>query len=402
MPGMPVAHLLHGVGREDPSGVDCPVVDGIPVECCHVNRPFVAVRASRAARRVRRRWTSSAHRGQPADRSARDRGTEPRPASTSIIGAASTGVHCRHRIRDSRRSHADTGAMVSRSSSRARDPHRRRPQGQGVRRAHQAARHRAAARHDGAGHGARGASGIPNLWLVLATLVGGSAERGLGERVQLLHRPRHRPRHEAHAEPPARHRRAHRPRGARVRLDHRRRSRSPGCWVFTNWLAAVLSLAAILFYVLVYTLMLKRRTPQNIVWGGAAGCMPVLIGWAAVTGSLDWAPVILFGIVFLWTPPHYWPLSMRYRDDYAVGERADARRRARPHGRRPAGRALRLGDGRLLAAADPDRADGRALRGRRGCVAARGSSSRRTASTRRRSATARSSRCGCSTRASPT
>lgn len=88
-------------------------------------------------------------------------------------------------------------------------------------------------------------------------------------------------------------------------------------WVLTTALAAVLSLVAILFYVLVYTLILKRRTPQNIVWGGAAGCMPVLIGWAAVTGSLDWAPVILFGIVFLWTPPHYWPLSLRYRDDYA-------------------------------------------------------------------------------------
>jgi protoheme IX farnesyltransferase len=88
-------------------------------------------------------------------------------------------------------------------------------------------------------------------------------------------------------------------------------------WVFTTPLAAILSLAAILFYVVVYTMLLKRRTPQNIVWGGAAGCMPVLIGWAAVTGSLDWAPVILFGIVFLWTPPHYWPLSLRYREDYA-------------------------------------------------------------------------------------
>ena len=84
----------------------------------------------------------------------------------------------------------------------------------------------------------------------------------------------------------------------------------------TNWLAAALSLAAILFYVLIYTLLLKRRTPQNIVWGGIAGCMPVLIGWAAVTGSLTWTPVILFGIVFLWTPPHYWPLSMKYRADY--------------------------------------------------------------------------------------
>ena len=86
--------------------------------------------------------------------------------------------------------------------------------------------------------------------------------------------------------------------------------------VLVNWLAAVLSLGAILFYVFVYTLVLKRRTPQNLVWGGAAGCMPVLIGWAAVTGSLSWAPVILFGIVFLWTPPHYWPLSMKYRADY--------------------------------------------------------------------------------------
>ena len=84
-----------------------------------------------------------------------------------------------------------------------------------------------------------------------------------------------------------------------------------------NVLAAVLALAAIAFYVGVYTMLLKRRTPQNIVWGGAAGCMPVLIGWAAVTGSLAWPPVVLFAVIFLWTPPHYWPLSMRYREDYA-------------------------------------------------------------------------------------
>ena len=84
-----------------------------------------------------------------------------------------------------------------------------------------------------------------------------------------------------------------------------------------NWLSALLSLFAIVFYVLVYTLVLKRRTAQNIVWGGAAGCMPVLIGWAAVTGSLTWAPVVLFAVVFFWTPPHYWPLAMRFRDDYA-------------------------------------------------------------------------------------
>lgn len=81
-------------------------------------------------------------------------------------------------------------------------------------------------------------------------------------------------------------------------------------------LAAVLSVAAILGYVVGYTMLLKRRTPQNIVWGGAAGCMPVLIGWAAVTQSLAWTPVLLFLIIFFWTPPHYWPLSMKFTGDY--------------------------------------------------------------------------------------
>ncbi|MBE7186941.1 MAG: protoheme IX farnesyltransferase [Jatrophihabitans endophyticus] len=85
----------------------------------------------------------------------------------------------------------------------------------------------------------------------------------------------------------------------------------------TNWLAAGLTLAAIAFYVLVYTMLLKRRTSQNIVWGGAAGCMPVLIGWAAVTGSLAWPAVVLFGVVFFWTPPHFWALAIRYREDYS-------------------------------------------------------------------------------------
>ena len=85
---------------------------------------------------------------------------------------------------------------------------------------------------------------------------------------------------------------------------------------YTNALAAVLAFAAIAFYVLVYTLLLKRRTAQNIVWGGAAGCFPVLIGWSAVTGRLEPAPFIMFLIVFLWTPPHYWPLSMKYEADY--------------------------------------------------------------------------------------
>lgn len=88
-------------------------------------------------------------------------------------------------------------------------------------------------------------------------------------------------------------------------------------WFTTNWLAALLSLGAILFYVLVYSLLLKRRTEQNIIWGGIAGCFPVLIGWAAVTGEVSWPPLVLFLIIFLWTPPHYWPLSMKYAEDYA-------------------------------------------------------------------------------------
>ncbi|HEY8302653.1 MAG TPA: heme o synthase [Jatrophihabitans sp.] len=85
----------------------------------------------------------------------------------------------------------------------------------------------------------------------------------------------------------------------------------------TNWLAGGLTLAAIAFYIVVYTMLLKRRTSQNIVWGGVAGCMPVLIGWTAVTGSLALAPFALFAVVFFWTPPHTWALATRYREDYA-------------------------------------------------------------------------------------
>lgn len=86
-------------------------------------------------------------------------------------------------------------------------------------------------------------------------------------------------------------------------------------WV--NPLAAALTAAANGFYVLVYTILLKRRTPQNIVWGGIAGCMPTLIGWAAVTGSLAWPPWVMFLVVFFWTPAHYWPLAVKFRHDYA-------------------------------------------------------------------------------------
>ena len=85
-----------------------------------------------------------------------------------------------------------------------------------------------------------------------------------------------------------------------------------------NWLSAALALGANAFYVFVYTMWLKRRTSQNIVWGGIAGCFPPLIGWTAVTNSVDWAPFIMFAIVFLWTPPHTWALAFRYKEDYAA------------------------------------------------------------------------------------
>jgi protoheme IX farnesyltransferase len=88
--------------------------------------------------------------------------------------------------------------------------------------------------------------------------------------------------------------------------------------LLANPLSALLALVAIAFYAIGYTMLLKRRTPQNIVWGGAAGCMPVLIAWTAVTGSLTWTPVVLFLVIFFWTPPHYWPLAMKFREDYAA------------------------------------------------------------------------------------
>jgi protoheme IX farnesyltransferase len=88
-------------------------------------------------------------------------------------------------------------------------------------------------------------------------------------------------------------------------------------WFFVNPLSAELSLGANAFYVFVYTMLLKRRTTQNIVWGGIAGCFPALIGWTAVTGELAWAPFVLFLVVFFWTPPHTWALALRYREDYA-------------------------------------------------------------------------------------
>jgi len=89
-------------------------------------------------------------------------------------------------------------------------------------------------------------------------------------------------------------------------------------WVFTTPLATLLALVAIVFYVVVYTMALKQRTAQNIVWGGAAGCMPVLIGWAAVTNSLSITAWAFFFVIFFWTPPHFWALAIKYKDDYAA------------------------------------------------------------------------------------
>jgi protoheme IX farnesyltransferase len=91
-------------------------------------------------------------------------------------------------------------------------------------------------------------------------------------------------------------------------------------WWAVNLLSAVLAVSATAFYVVVYTLWLKRTSQQNIVIGGAAGAVPVLVGWAAVTGRLAWAPVVLFSVVFIWTPPHFWALAIKYRDDYAAAK----------------------------------------------------------------------------------
>src|SRR5690606_15765343 len=89
-------------------------------------------------------------------------------------------------------------------------------------------------------------------------------------------------------------------------------------WLSTNLLSGLLAVATIAFYVFVYTMLLKRRTSQNVVWGGAAGCMPVMIGWSAVTGTIQWPALVMFLIIFFWTPPHTWALAMRYKDDYVA------------------------------------------------------------------------------------
>jgi heme o synthase len=161
------------------------------------------------------------------------------------------------------------------------------------------------------------ARGLPPLWTAAATMIFGTLSAGSANVLNCyidrdidatMRRTRRRPLAKAEVSP----------RGALIFGVVLGVLSTAGLGLAVNWVAAGLSLAAILFYVLVYSMFLKRRTSQNIVWGGIAGCMPVLIGWAGITGSLSWAPLVLFGVVFFWTPPHTWTLAMRYREDYAA------------------------------------------------------------------------------------
>lgn len=159
--------------------------------------------------------------------------------------------------------------------------------------------------------------GLPNLWLVVATLIGGAMSAGSAgafncyidrDMDRRMKRTENRPLVTGEISD----------RGALVFAWVLGVASIGWLWLTTNWVAASLSAAAIFFYVVIYSLLLKRHSEQNIIWGGIAGCFPVLIGWAAVTGGLDWPAWVFFLVIFLWTPPHYWPLSMRYREDYAA------------------------------------------------------------------------------------
>lgn len=161
------------------------------------------------------------------------------------------------------------------------------------------------------------ARGWPSTGLVLATLVGGSLAAGGANAMNMyldrdidrvMGRTRNRPLVTGEVTP----------RAALVFAVALEVAAFVELWAFVNLLAAVLAVSATAFYVVVYTLWLKRTSASNIVIGGAAGAVPVLVGWAAVTGSLGLAPWVLFAIVFFWTPPHFWALAIRYRDDYAV------------------------------------------------------------------------------------
>ena len=160
------------------------------------------------------------------------------------------------------------------------------------------------------------AGGVPDLGLVVATVVGGTLSAGSASALNCVYdrdideqmrrtRRRALPRHIVS------------PRSALVFGFVLGILSTVILALWVNALSAVLAVAANAFYVFGYTMVLKRRTTQNIVWGGLAGCFPALIGWTAVTGELSWVPVVLFAVVFFWTPPHTWALALRYREDYA-------------------------------------------------------------------------------------
>jgi len=158
--------------------------------------------------------------------------------------------------------------------------------------------------------------GMPSAWLMFATVLGGTLAAGGANAIncwfdrdidQIMHRTQRRPLPMGKVEP------AH----ALIFAVALEAAAFALLVATSNLLAGMLALSATLFYVFVYTMWLKRRSKQNIVIGGAAGAFPPLVGWAAVTGDVSWAAIILFAIVFVWTPPHFWALSIRYRDDYA-------------------------------------------------------------------------------------
>ena len=157
--------------------------------------------------------------------------------------------------------------------------------------------------------------GLPSLWLMGATIVGGAMAAGGANALnmyvdrdidRLMHRTRNRPLVTG----------AVRAREAIVFAVALTAGSFVWLWAFVNLLSAALAAAAALFYVFVYSLWLKRTSIRNIVIGGAAGAVPTLVGWTAVTGTLDWPPVVLFAVIFYWTPPHFWALAIRYRSDY--------------------------------------------------------------------------------------
>jgi len=159
--------------------------------------------------------------------------------------------------------------------------------------------------------------GVPSPWLILATLFGGTLSAGGANAInqfldrdidEIMLRTRRRPLPSRRIEP----------RNALLFGLELGVAGFAFLWATVNLLSAALATAAMAFYVLVYTIWLKRRSPQNIVIGGAAGAVPALVGWTAVTGRIGWPAVVLFLIVFVWTPPHFWALSIRYRRDYAA------------------------------------------------------------------------------------